>query len=489
MYLLLFRKFVYQVYFRHLENSIGLASPSQYSRRTEGLVLTAFKSAWKRSPAYRDYLIRNGVKLNKIKCLKSFCTEVPVLTKEELFQHFDAQDIFPGIVKHHSGRIWLSSGTSGRYSFGFEKNSNSSLSLGNEFMLHYFLRILTRKSLFINCLPDFWPLPSRFSQFSNVGTRTDLAIALLRRFSKIYKQFIVCGEPLLLKKLVEEIKDDGFDLSKLSLHFILGGEYISHNLKQYILNSLNPLSESETQPVNMAFSTMGLSEFGLSVFFETPLVERLRDEANRNSELCSLLSQNQLFFVPQIFQYNPLCTYVEAIEGASGESCLVLTNLDSRAEVPLIRYNTRDIGYKYSFEEFNHLLSLHPSSHTRSFEFPFPFVVVSGRNPAIDLGDGSIISSCHAKEILYASHDLLPKITGYFIISPSDAGSPPTIRIQLKQAISTRDISRNIKDRIRKRFRSFSIKVKFAPYGSFLSAIGLLYNKKLCYIEKGPKTC
>src|SRR6185295_3845242 len=140
---------------------------------------------------------------------------------------------------------------------------------------------------------------------------------------------IVVGDNIFVKNALEDCAADGVDLRVLKIHLIVGGAYLPESLRRYLMATLH--INADDPKTGTVYSSMGLSEFGLNVFFESQETVRLRWLASQHKDFCSKLLGSQAPYLPMMFNYLPQNTYLELV----GET-IILTNLSDKALLPLI---------------------------------------------------------------------------------------------------------------------------------------------------------
>lgn len=446
----------------------------QISRR----VLQAFHYTVRTSRAYRIFLERRNVRYQRINSLETFLAEVPTVSKDVLFGDYPLGEIFPGFSQKNSGRIWSSSGSSNRLTIGFESNSATPNALALDFFLNFFFQTLERKTLFINTLPDGWPINGRYLHHAHVGTRVDIAIELLNRLSSDFSQFIIGGEPLLLKKLVEQAINNRFDFSTHRVHLVAGGDYVAKSYKSYLRNLINP--DHDQPSSNQVVSVMGMSEFGVATFFETEGAQKLQCLAVENSDMARHLS-GPYGNIPQLFQYDPFTTFIETKLDDDGDRRLVMTNLNTQSELPLIRYDTGDLGTVFSYDQILRLLREH-GEPIPTFRLPLPVVAATGKPRHVVKKNGGRFSVIEGTELLFSEPELLCYLTGYFRLIGATDNNDALIELQLKLGIAKKVLPVDAVARAEKKFYNRGISVIFKSFGDCPDSIGLRYDRKFNYL-------
>jgi phenylacetate-CoA ligase len=155
------------------------------------------------------------------------------------------------------------------------------------------------------------------------------------------------------------------DLSPFHIDFIVGGEGLSEGLRQHLLKFAKSV-----------VSSYGASDLEINIGVETPLTIALRRACLKNPALCrDIFGRDN---PPMIFQYNAVDYIIETND--AGELLFTIGRMSGAA--PKIRYNLRDSGGVYSFNDLSKRLRKHGmelgSLVPRTSCFPLLFVY--GRN-------------------------------------------------------------------------------------------------------------
>lgn len=473
----------YKFLFSRFRHRFSAADPAEIQRISEKAVLLAFHRAHRRSPAYARLLKESGVHAARIRTIQDFTAEVPILDKKALYARFRPEEMFPELRTESAGRVWTSSGSSGFYSFGLETPKQlSATGLSIDFLLDYIFDITAHKTLFINCLPNPWPIAVRCAHIANVGTRTDVANFLIKKMSGVYSQLILGGEPLLLKKILEEGIQNGIDFSKIIIHLAIGGEFCAEHLRQYLLKLLGELPSTVRHKKRIALLSMGLAEFGIGVFFELPPLAHLRarllsDRTSFDNEFETVTA-----FPPQMFQYNPYATFVETTQDADGRSRIVLTNLSSKTGFPFVRYNTFDAGHIFSHSKVARFLSTHYPNLDTSLLFPFPVVFSEGKATSVPISQDTALEVDEAKELLFSFDSMCNHITGCFRISNDTDSSATEMLVQLKPGIDPATFPLSVFAGLQTALQNRKIALALVPYHQFPTSMELSFEKKFEYL-------
>jgi phenylacetate-coenzyme A ligase PaaK-like adenylate-forming protein len=471
--------------FRFIRHQLRDYSAGDIQKQSLKCLFRSFRIAYQQSDAYRTMVNEALGASGRICSGSDVIRRAPIIDKNSFFASHTLGATHPKSTSSLVGRIWSSSGSTNVLSLGFEKPRSSLFSLLLDFMLDFFFQTLSQRTVLINGLPGGWPIPVKTLQVSNIGTRTDIGVSLLMRLRHDVDQFIVCMEPLLAKQLIEDALKNSVDFGTTKIHFIIGGEYASEHLRQYLYNLINPHAPSgNAHSQNHVLLSMGFSEFGVSIFFETPSIAALRSALFHSGVRPQDLFGSACSFMPQIFQYNPLSTFIESVDSADGNSSLVLSSLHRDADVPLIRYRTGDTGLVFSHDDIYSLFKSAGIDAPIPIEFPFPFVVTQGRSTAIKRINGSICDLSSIKEALYASNGLLPFITGYFSLTEGRKNDSHPIEVQLKEGFTLSDIPEDEIESAAARLSAFDLSMKFVPYFKFTQGMGHLFDRKFAYVQR-----
>ena len=476
-------RYLAKLYFDQQARWVSTVTPDIYEKKQEHLILKAFEKACRVSPAYRVLLREHGVNASRIRSFSDFRREVPIIDKTSFFNRFPLEKIYPEMTSNSRGRIWTSSGTSRTFSIGYESPHAAANSTALDFMLHFFFRVIERKTLFINCLPDSWPVPSRFVHYANVGTREDATVSLIKRLNGTYDQFILGGEPLLLKHIIEHAVDEGVDFSRTHVQCIAGGDYVPLSFKQYMSPLLNPSAETEVQRQNRIYNVMGMAEFGVGVFFETTRTAGIRSAVSTHKNVAQKIAPNR-DTIPQIFQYNPFSTFVENLVNSDGDSTLVLTNLSKQSQLPLIRYHTGDTGRVFPFDTFCEEIKECSNVSRTVVEFPFPFVAAVGKKRSIHLGNGHSLDVSSCAERIFSFPNIASKVTGNFSLHPPTGRPKARLNIQLTKACGDNGVSEHDQTRFSTVFDTNRVDIAFIPFHEFHHHMGICFDRKLNVVRE-----
>ena len=442
----------------------------------ENMVLEAFRRAATRVPAYGLLLNEAKIDPESIKNLADFA-RLPVLEKQNTFQRFSIEQLCLDGEIGRLGSVLTSSGHSGIFAYGL--NGVDALPETTQWiddLLDMLFAVRTRPTLLINCLPMGVKVPTQACTLAETSVRPDMAVGLVKAFQKHFSQIILVGEAAFVKLLLETGQRAGIDWPGHVTHVILGEEPLAENARIYIEGILG--IDPQRPETGIVCSSMGVGEIGLNLFSEVPPVAplvKLRRVLHRDARLRDAIL-GPATWVPSMFTYDPCRIFVEF--DAAGR--LILTTLDPRVRLPLIRYATGDCGG---------VLCLQPESQEtiegagipwKTLE-KIPIVTIHGRGHH-SASAGIKVYPEAVKEGIYFKPELARLTTANFrLVSGSER---VRIRIQLSPGIvSTPEMERGFSEAILNYVRG-SFDLVCEPYEGFGSGMALDYERKFDYLGR-----
>jgi phenylacetate-CoA ligase len=454
--------------------------PAMLNSLSEKKAVKAFQAAAAKVPAYRQFLKGKDISPSAIKTIDDFKKNVPVIDKENTFKLYSLEIkklCLLGEIKD-TRTIISSSGHSGCFSYGLNTQKEIEKSQDTiDFMLDYIFNAKEKKTILVNCLPMGVKIQASCVTVVDTSVRSDIVLGIIKTFAHCYDQVILVGENSFVKKVLEDGVEEGIDWKKIKLHLVLGEEILPENLRSYLANILS-INPDDAQCQTLIGSSFGVAEFGLNVFYETKELIRIRRLLARDRALKETLIGRDPDNFPAILHYNPLRVFVEEQPKDNGLNDLVLTNLESDTNIPLVRYNIKDEGIKISFEDLK--TALKNSGYDDYIpRIRMPLVAVWGRDK-ITTEDGFTFRPEFLKELLYSDRTVACNITGNFKLSNSKAG----LRIEIQMKINT-ERSPDLENRIREMLLSkipAKTEIIIYPYRDFPYGVELNYEKKFQYI-------
>ncbi|HBR15641.1 MAG TPA: hypothetical protein DD723_08935 [Candidatus Omnitrophica bacterium] len=462
---------------KHLYQSIiascQKAAPASLCRSSENKAVGVFNRHAATNSLYRKILENEGFHGHKITDIDAFKTHVPVIDKNKLFHplnNIDTRDLL-GDVRS----ILLSSGSSGTFSFGLatapEINASARFL---EVLLNHFYHTLEEKTLIINCLSV--KLPALNLAAAEIGPRSDSLLYILNTLAPRFSQTIIIGDNYFIKNALEEYSSHkNSPASSLRIHLILGGVYLPENLRGHLYHLLH-IDENDPQTGSI-LSSMGISEFGLNLFFESPETARLRRLAQNEPTLReNLLDSTCPPYLPMFFNYFPQAYFMEELEQK-----IVITSLNPKSQLPLVRYNTQDTGKLLAYEDLKEKLEGFKDQDRNDLLPPFksPLVLMYGKAEGLNI-NGAIIYPQLIQEGIYQDFEAASQTTGNFRLSANDGQAD--IKIQLKKGLPINEALINKFQKTALRYLHKDISVTLSPYQDFPYGMELDYERKFKYV-------
>ncbi len=244
--------------------------------------------------------------------------------------------------------------------------------------------------------------------------------------------------------------------------------YLPESLRSHLNTILNHKSTYKS----LILSSMGISELGLNLFFESEETIQLRQLVENDSVLREkILDKDDPSYTPTFFNYFPQSYYIEAINKE-----LVITSFKSTF-LPFIRYNTQDRLRILSYQDLEQMKI--PDAKFISLLPPFksPLILMYGKNEVAQF-DGQKIYPPQIQKGLYENFSVASKITGYFKIN----NIQKVLEIQLKKGIEPTD---DIKSEIQiaaNTYLSVKLPVQLYSYVNFPHGMELDYLRKFKYL-------
>lgn len=440
------------------------------------LALKAFENAAARVPAYRQLLREAGVRVEDIRTPQDF-GRLPILEKQSTFQRFDIQELCKDGVLGRMGTVLTSSGHSGIFAFGVtDADAIDATVQWIDDSLDYLFQVRARHTLLINCLPMGVKVPTRACTLAETSVRPDMAVGLIKSFGGHFEQIVVVAEAAFLKHVLETGKRSGIEWRDHVVHVILGEEPLAENARRYLGGLLG--HELKRPERGVVFSSMGVAELGLNLFFEMPptapliaLRRLLHDDEAIRTEVMGAVD-----WVPSLFTFDPRRIFVEF--ASSGQ--LVLTTLDLELRIPLIRYAPGDRG---AFVQLPPGVRPMLENHGLSWDTlnAIPIVAIDGRGEHASAGESKVYPEA-VKEGIYLEPALAALTTANFrLASGAEAAD---VRIQLSPGVRA---SPELDERFSAAISSYvraPLHVTCHEYVNFRGGMELDYERKFRYLEQ-----
>lgn len=310
--------------------------------------LKLFKNAAQCVPAYKDFLLKNGVDYKKIKTWSDFQT-VPVTDKKNYLQQYPLEALCwdgridkPLVFTSTSGSTgtpfyfprnhqvdWQSA--IAHQQFYDQGNANSTLVIVAFGMGIWIGGLLTYQAFEIIARNGKKPI-----SIITPGINKKEIFKALSDLAPKYEEVIIVGYPPFIKDLVDEAEVNNIDFKQNKIRFIMAAEAFTENFRDYLAQRVGELNVFTD-----FLHIYGSADIGTMATESAPgiLVKRL---ANQNQELFENLFEHWTKS-PTVAQFNPHFINFEELDGQ------ILLTGDSA--VPLIRYAIGDRGGVYSYEQ------------------------------------------------------------------------------------------------------------------------------------------
>jgi phenylacetate-CoA ligase len=259
---------------------------------------------------------------------------------------------------------------------------------------------------------------------------------------------------------------------------VLGEEIFGEHFRNYLSKCFGLSAEKPER--GYILSSMGTGELGLHLCHETPATIALRRAAHGNAQLArELLGVRRPGMVLlMIFTFDPARTLIEIIEpDRSGYGNIAVSILDLNALVPLLRYQTGDIGRLLDRKTASRILRRHGLSLPN--DLPDNLIVLKGRQKEA-LPNGTHVG--FYKDSLYADPDVAANLTGALRLIFS--GRELAMHVQLtRTGVLDTDLHQGILQAIPSAIQPRHLVVW--PYDKYPYGMSLDYERKFSYYVPG----
>ncbi len=336
-------------------------------------------------PAYQDFLKKHKIEHSKIKTFEDF-VQVPTTDKEGYLMKYSLHDLCLNGDLSKSNVISSSSGSTGNPFYWprlLEQDLNIAKALEILYVNNFSIQ-LKSTLLLISLGMGVWTAGEMMYGSGKLmaqkghpmtvmapGIHLEEILKILKTVAHLYDQTFIVGYPAFVKDIIDSANNEGIDLEALKLKALVGGEIFTEHWRDYVYTN-----GKMTNRYKDITSVLGSSEGGI-VGMETPLSSYIRKQIFDNIELNKSLFNSD--HIPSVVQFNPVGRFIEAVDDE-----LVLTNLGG---LPLVRYNTKDVGGVMTFDQVMEVLNKQGIANeviTKELGNPsiwtFPFAYLFGRS-------------------------------------------------------------------------------------------------------------
>lgn len=450
-------------------------NPEHIEKLGQRKLIPAFKRAALKVPAYQQILREHNLDQWRVIDVESYKKYVPIITKYDVFYRFEIEKLCVGGTIKDMKLAMSSSGFSGVYSFGINTNRNyKNIAKSIDTALDYVFDISNKKTFLVSCIPMGVKVHTSL-KIAETSVRSDMALAIIKKFSHKFDQTLIVSDPHFLKKLVEAGIKEGIDWKKLNISLIFGEDWFSESFRSYLANLIDlDLNKPQGRLVG---ATMGIAELDLNLFHESFDTIKIRRKVQEDPELRKALFGKNCKVPPVIFHYYPHRIFLEALPADSEHKELVFSMLSPTMLIPLMRYNSQDCGEVFSYNKMKDALKDFRYSDLIP-ELKLPLVAVSGRKDRFLELHGNRVNPEEIKQGLYEDFEVAALTTGYFKLN-KDAHK---LEVQLKRGIAiTDDLKNRFKNALLK-YSSVDLPVILYHYQDFPYAVELDYEHKFHHV-------
>ena len=361
----------------------NVISSDRLDREGQKKALELFHHTAEHVPAYKDFLIKEGVKHKKIKTFEDFTKYVPIINKENYLRKYPLSDLSAEGNLFSNRIISVSSGSSG-IPFYWPRGRREDLEGADMFGEIYddIFQMSDKSTLLIICFSMGTWIAGSFTTIASFGyadkgrpvnivtpgLEKGEAINAIKNLSNHYDQTVIVGYPPFVKDIIEEGKRSGIKWSRMKTRLLMAGEAFSEEWRDYVLKQIN-----SNDPYYDSSNIYGSADAGI-LGNETPLSVLLRRLYNKRPKMRQDIFKTDI--LPSIAQFDPTKRYFEQVDNE-----LIFT---TRAGLPLVRYNIKDTGGVLSFDEAvdpirDKLLPIAAKYDIDIEKWKRPFVYLNGR--------------------------------------------------------------------------------------------------------------
>jgi phenylacetate-CoA ligase len=377
-----------------------------------------FLKAGRHCPAYRMFLEAEGYQAKTIWKL----TDVPIMTKENYVKRYSLEErCYGGAIPRAGVVIDESSGSTGQPN-NWVRSASERNDVKRILQLNYEIIFKDNGKVLLNCFAlGPWATGMNVSMslvdvgiLKSIGPDRAKLINTLRLLGPKY-DYLIFGYPPFIRSFVDECD---LDLSPFHIDFIVGGEGLSEGLRRHLLKFAKTV-----------VSSYGASDLEINIGVETPLTIALRQVCFEKPALCrDIFGRDN---PPMIFQYNAVDYIIETND--VGELLFTIGRMSGAA--PKIRYNLRDSGGVYSFDDLTKHLRKHgielASLVTRTSYFPILFVY--GRNDSSVPFYGCKVFPSDIEQILSSDPALMSSFSTFQLAVSEDEHLTSHLTIHLEE--------------------------------------------------------
>ncbi|WP_119698699.1 phenylacetate--CoA ligase family protein [Microbacterium halotolerans] len=387
-------------------------------------------------PAYRDFQLKNGFRFR----WWDLARYAPTDKKRYVAAYQEHERCWAGRIEVAGTVVDESSGSSGT-PFNWMR-SKRELSTVHRNVAGYVTSLFGTKRLF--CINAFsmgaWATGTntgiamaRVAMVKNTGPDLDKIVDTIRHFGPRYT-YMVAAYPPFLKHLRDRLDAEGWDWDRWNINGFVGGEALTEGLRDYL-----------QERFGRVYSGYGASDLTIGMGGESDLSVWLRRTIGEHDGLRREVLGEGEARSPMIFQYNPLDTYLETVDGS------LVTTLNSTAIMaPKLRYDIGDEAALMSFPQMRGIVAGYPKllaqfdrAHATQ-RLSLPFLLLYGRKDSTISYMGANIYPLDVENGLYADNPHAASIESFklALIEVADHETRPIVHLQLREGAELAEAER-----------------------------------------------
>ena len=321
--------------------------------------LKIFKETSQKSPAYKDFLKKEKIKLRNITSMSDF-EKLPIINKKNYIQKYPLEELVLGGDLSSKYTVEKSSGYGGG-SFFWPRTAEEDAIFPKyiEYSFVQFYGIDKKKTLVIMTLGlGTWTSGEKMAEALRMaaknhkykmsvltpGHNKEEVLEIVQKLSHYYDQTILVGYPPFIKSVIDEGIKQKINWKKLNIRLGLGGEGYSEAWREYMAEKIG-LPKKDLLGISGGY---GAADVGMSVGREYPISVMIRKLAYKDKNLAADLFGTHSI-LPSLLQFNPSAFFIESSQ--NGELLFTVN-----AGIPLVRYNIHDQGGVIDFNEMINIL-------------------------------------------------------------------------------------------------------------------------------------
>lgn len=371
-----------------LQERLHKSSENIFIKKGETRALKLFHEMADRVPAYKDFLVKNGVKPQLIKSTKDF-SKLPTLNKDNYLRAYSREQLcWDGNFGRGRWTVSTTSGSTGKpYYFPRKVSQDWQYATMAELYLRSNFRIQHKSTLYIVAFPMGAWIGGVFTyealrivadhggydlSIITPGIHKQEVINSIKELGGSFDQIIIGAYAPFLKDILDDGKREGIDWKSYNLGFIFSAEAFSENFRDYVIKMVKPVDVNK-----FSLNHYGTVDQG-TLAHETPESVFIRRKLVEENKLSVIFPENVR--QPTFAQYNPELFYFEQ----DGDNLLC----SSYSGIPLVRYDLKDYGGILTKDEVYSKLRMNGINIAKTLEqssinedtWVLPFLYVYERN-------------------------------------------------------------------------------------------------------------